>query len=69
MTRPHAHVMEDKSRNYVSTIVTNQGWIYRNREKDYGIDAELEIVDGTVDTSRGLTRQFMGSEVARNETC
>jgi len=44
MTRPHAHVMEDKSRNYVSTIVTNQGWIYRNREKDYGIDAELEIV-------------------------
>lgn len=49
MKRPNQHVLEDKSRNYVNNLVTNKGWVYRDRQKDYGIDADFQIVrDGRV---------------------
>jgi tetratricopeptide (TPR) repeat protein len=42
--RPKQHQLEDISRNEFSRILPRE-WVFRDKDKDYGIDAEVEIFD------------------------
>ncbi|MFH2107253.1 MAG: DUF4365 domain-containing protein, partial [Chrysiogenia bacterium] len=39
-----SHQLEDKSRSKFGLLIS-QEWVFRNKEKDYGIDGEVEIFD------------------------
>lgn len=40
--RPQEHILEDISRRKFEAILPEE-WVFRNKDKDYGIDAEVEI--------------------------
>lgn len=42
--RPKQHRLEDKSRIKFQDILPEM-WVYRDKDKDYGIDAEIELFD------------------------
>jgi len=42
--RPKQHQLEDISRDEFSRILPRE-WVFRDKDKDYGIDAEVEIFD------------------------
>lgn len=42
--RTRNHIIEDKSRLAFSEILP-ENWVYRDKDKDYGIDCEVEIFD------------------------
>lgn len=42
--RTRNHILEDKSRNAFSEIIPEK-WVVRDKNKDYGIDCEVEIFD------------------------
>lgn len=42
--RPIQHILEDISRKKFESLLPDE-WVYRNKDKDYGIDAEVEIFD------------------------
>lgn len=54
--RPLQHVTDDKAVNLFRCAITELGWIFREQNKDYGIDAEVEIVDTTHQVTGGLLR-------------
>ena len=43
MKRTKQDVLEDISRDTFKLLIDNQGWIARDKHKDYGIDLEMEI--------------------------
>ena len=42
--RPRSHELEDRSRAKFSLALPN-AWVFRNKDKDYGIDGEVEVFD------------------------
>ena len=42
--RPKQHRLEDKSRIKFQDVLPEM-WVYRDKDKDYGIDAEIELFD------------------------
>lgn len=42
--RPNEHQVEDLSINELKRLLPRQ-WVYREKEKDYGIDGEIEVFD------------------------
>ena len=49
--RPKEHALEDLSPDQISTCSPLKFGVYRDKDKDYGIDGEVEIFneDGSVD--------------------
>ncbi|SHN73318.1 Tetratricopeptide repeat-containing protein [Paenibacillus sp. ov031] len=45
MKKKRSHNLEELSENALRDLVTKKNWIVRKKEKDYGIDFELQIVD------------------------
>jgi len=43
-TRPRQHQLEDKSRTAFQASLPEQ-WVWRDKDKDYGIDGEVELFD------------------------
>ena len=54
--RPPSHVLDDKAVGVFSRFIHNLGWVYRNIEKDYGIDGEVEICSDENQVSGMLSR-------------
>lgn len=50
--RPSQHKLEDKSRAKFQLAIP-YGWVYRDKDKDYGIDGEVELFDDS-DKAQGL---------------
>ncbi|MDO9027704.1 MAG: DUF4365 domain-containing protein [Candidatus Roizmanbacteria bacterium] len=50
--RVKQHQMEDLSRSKFSLAIP-RNWVYRDKDKDYGIDAEVELFDDN-DRATGL---------------
>ena len=42
--RPKQHQVEDLSINALKSVLPRE-WVYREKDKDYGIDGEIEIFD------------------------
>lgn len=61
MKRPRAHVIEDESEDIFKSFLPNE-WIVRKKPKDYGIDYEVEIVEGDVVTGNRFWFQLKGTE-------
>ncbi|MBL8240144.1 MAG: DUF4365 domain-containing protein [Bryobacterales bacterium] len=57
MKRPAEHVMEDESRLLLQQLLPS-AWIVRAITKDYGIDAEVEIVDNEAVTGERIWIQL-----------
>lgn len=47
--RPIQHILEDESRTKFSEIIPSK-WVVRDKDKDYGIDVEVELFDSEGDT-------------------
>lgn len=45
MKKTKAHNLEEISQNQLAKIAIERNWIYREKNKDYGIDGEIQIVD------------------------
>ena len=69
-TRPEKHVTDDKAANMFRGAVLEMGWIFRELDKDYGVDAEIEIADplgqvtGAILRFQTSGRKAQGSSVA-----
>lgn len=48
--RTRNHILEDKSRQALSSILP-ECWVVRDKDKDYGIDCEVEIFDSNGDST------------------
>jgi len=61
MKRPRAHVIEDESEAIFKSFLPNE-WIVRKIPKDYGVDYEVEIVEGDVVTGNRFWFQLKGTD-------
>lgn len=61
MKRPRQHVMEEESEQLLKRLLPSN-WLIRNIEKDYGVDYEIEIVEGTRVTGMRLWVQLKAQE-------
>ena len=43
-SRTRAHILEDESRNQFHALLPGH-WVVRDKNKDYGIDCEVELFD------------------------
>ena len=50
--RPKQHRLEDNSRIRFQEVLPEM-WVYRDKDKDYGIDAEVELFDND-ENAQGL---------------
>jgi hypothetical protein len=66
-TRPEKHINDDKAVNVFRSAIVDIGWVFRELGKDYGIDAEVEVIDASNQITGGLLRfQIKGR---RTEGC
>ncbi len=61
MKRPRSHVMEETSVDLLRSMLPKE-WIARKVEKDYGVDFEIEIVDGEIVTGKRIWVQLKSTE-------
>jgi len=61
MKRPQQHVNEDKSEDILKSHLPDN-WIVRKLPKDYGVDYEIEIVDGEIVTGKRIWVQLKSQE-------
>lgn len=60
--RPKSHVIDSRAVALLQRTVADRGWIFRTLPADYGIDAEIEVVDVTDNVTGALIRaQIKGS--------
>lgn len=64
MKRPRAHVIEDESVAVFKSLLPKE-WIVRGIQKDYGVDYEVEIVEGDIVTGSRLWFQLKGTISAK----
>lgn len=64
MKRPKEHVLEDESKRALRNFIPAE-WIYRDRIPDYGIDAEIEIVEGGEVRNKVLWLQIKATETRK----
>jgi hypothetical protein len=55
-TRPEHHITDDKAVNALRDAIVDWGWVFRELDKDYGIDAEVEFADSANQVTGGLLR-------------
>jgi len=61
MKRPRSHVIEDESEDIFKSFLPNE-WVVRKIPKDYGVDYEVEIVEGDVVTGNRFWFQLKGTD-------
>jgi hypothetical protein len=61
VNRPKAHVVEDRSKVICRSLLPEE-WILREIPSDYGVDAEVEIVEREIVTGKRFWMQIKGTE-------
>ena len=64
MKRPREHVLEDESKRALKNLLPAE-WIFRDKNPDYGIDMEIEIVEREKVTNKVLWLQMKAAESRR----
>ncbi len=64
-TRPKQHVTDDRAVNMFREAALQMGWIFRELDKDYGLDAEIEIADALNQVTGAILRfQIKGTKAS-----
>ncbi len=66
-TRPESHLIDDKAVSAFREAIVESGWVFRELNKDYGIDAEVEFTNASNQVTGGLLRfQIKGLKTGRS---
>ncbi|MFF2018920.1 tetratricopeptide repeat protein [Paenibacillus sp. NPDC058177] len=64
MKKTRAHNLEEISQNHLEKITIERNWIYRKKDKDYGIDGEIQFVD----SENNVTERIMLIQLKATDT-